>query len=170
MPVHAVTEEDTTDNHLTPLSWQEVAPEESKIKYIEPIKRPKWGYPLAWTGYICTLFIVPFPEYMRNKDNAIAFNNSEFYKIEKYRTLYEKDIQNCQATFSNDKELLICYQHARNNLYAALGNYSQNKMVKEQQDSNQLLRYQLYNQSRPKYSHSTTTQNGNYYYTNTYGY
>lgn len=174
VPVHAVTTTEYTSNTPKPLlqapCWQEIAPLEASIRYKEPIKRPKWAYPLAWTGYIGTIFIIPFPRYMQDKDNAIANNNSEFYKLEKYRVLYENDIQRCQNIYFEEAELLKCYNEARNNLYMVLGNHSRANLVEEQKDTNRLLRQEIQMQNRPTYSHTTTTRSGNYYYTNTYSY
>lgn len=172
---------ETPKPQLNAPSWQEIAPEEQKIKYIEPIKRPKWAYPLAWTGYICTALLIPFPVYMKNKDNAIKQNNAKFYEIEKYRLLYENDVQYCQLTYPDNKDLFMCYQNIRNNLYQALGNYSRNNLVREQQNTNNLLKYQILQnninrfedrleRNRPKHYHSTIEKRGNYYYTDTYSY
>lgn len=173
----AVISESKTNNNQPILSaedWYNIVPPSARVNYMSPIKRPKWGYPLAWVGYAGTLFMVPFPIYMKNKDKAINANNIEYYRLQEYRERYEHEINQCQEVYSKKEDLLPCYQQAQNNIFMELNNHTANKQYQEQQNTNKLLKYQMiqnqFNSNRPRYYHSTVTPVGNTYQINTVGY
>lgn len=91
-----------TKSKIQPDKFEDIIPTDLNYQYIDPIKRPKWAYPLAWVGYIGTIFIVPFPLIMKNKDDAITTNNQKYMNMKSYEQRYYGDI---------DKPNEIRYKH-----------------------------------------------------------
>ena len=57
-----------TKSKIQPDKFEDIIPTDLNYQYKEPVKRPKWAYPLAWIGYAGTLLIIPFPLVMKNTD------------------------------------------------------------------------------------------------------
>ena len=98
MPVLA-TDTTVIDSKIQPDRFEDIIPTDLNYEYKEPIKRPKWAYPLAWVGYIGTIFIVPFPIIMKNKDNEITTNNQKYMNMKSYEQRYYGDIDKCNIIF-----------------------------------------------------------------------
>ena len=93
--------------------WSMVAPTKwSDVAYKEPIKRGKWVKPVAWVGYVGTLFIVPFPLFMTAKDKNIATNNQ--WNI--FRENFERDLDNCERLYKQERDLLKLYIMEKDNM------------------------------------------------------
>ena len=59
LPVIAITtQESNTFSKIQPDWFEDIIPTDLNYQYIDPIKRPKWVYPLAWVGYVGTIFII----------------------------------------------------------------------------------------------------------------
>lgn len=112
MPVLA-TDTTVIDSKIQPDRFEDIIPTDLNYEYKEPIKRPKWAYPLAWVGYIGTIFIVPFPIIMKNKDNEITTNNQKYMNMKSYEQRYYGDIDKCNIIFKTDKDLYKCYQEVK---------------------------------------------------------
>ena len=108
--VMAVT---ATKSKIQPDKFEDIIPTDLNYQYIDPIKRPKWAYPLAWVGYVGTIFIVPFPLIMKNKDDAITTNNQKYMNMKSYEQRYYGDIDKCNIIFKTDKDLYKCYQEVK---------------------------------------------------------
>ena len=98
---------------IQPDKFEDIIPADLNYQYLDPIKRPKWAYPLAWVGYVGTIFIVPFPLIMKNKDNAITTNNQKYMNMKSYEQRYYGDIDKCNIIFKTDKDLYKCYQEVK---------------------------------------------------------
>ena len=144
--------------------WSMVAPTKwSDVAYKEPIKRGKWVKPVAWVGYVGTLFIVPFPLFITAKDKNIATNNQ--WNI--FRENFERDLDNCERLYKQEKDLLKCYNETR------ATHISFFSMVNDDVNAEKMIQLQqqaIIQNSGPHYQHSTTTRYGNTYYTNSYSY
>ena len=103
----------TTESKIQPDKFEDIIPTDLNYQYIDPIKRPKWAYPLAWVGYVGTIFIVPFPLIMKNKDDAITTNNQKYMNMKSYEQRYYGDIDKCNIIFKTDKDLYKCYQEVK---------------------------------------------------------
>jgi hypothetical protein len=114
MPVmSATTQGNVSKSKIQPDKFDDIIPTDLNYQYIEPIKRPKWAYPLAWVGYVGTIFIVPFPLIMKNKDDSITANNQKYMNMRSYEQRYYSDIDKCNVVFKTDKELYKCYQEVK---------------------------------------------------------
>ncbi len=115
MPALAIetVKENTDITTVRPDSFEDIIPTELKFEYKDPIKRPKWAYPMAWVGYIGTCFIVPFPIIMKNKDTAITTNNQKYMNMKSYEQRYLGDIDKCNVVFKNEQYLYRCYQEVK---------------------------------------------------------
>lgn len=102
-----------TKSKIQPDKFEDIIPTDLNYQYIDPIKRPKWAYPLAWVGYVGTIFIVPFPLIMKNKDDAITTNNQKYMNMKSYEQRYYGDIDKCNIIFKTDKDLYKCYQEVK---------------------------------------------------------
>ena len=102
-----------TKSKIQPDKFEDIIPTDLNYQYIDPIKRPKWAYPLAWVGYVGTIFIVPFPLIMKNKDDAIITNNQKYMNMKSYEQRYYGDIDKCNIIFKTDKDLYKCYQEVK---------------------------------------------------------
>jgi hypothetical protein len=148
--------------------YDNIITKDAKYNYIEPIQRPKWTKLLAWVGYAGTLFMVPFPLIMNQKDAKIEKNNQKYERYIKMKEDFNNEIAQCNAVFKSDKDLYYCYQDVKKQFITLSGNQSTEYNNAEQLE---IQRQQLYQMSRPHYSHSTTTTPyGETYYTNTYSY
>ena len=102
-----------TKSKIQPDKFEDIIPTDLNYQYIDPIKRPKWAYPLAWVGYVGTIFIVPFPLIMKDKDDAITTNNQKYMNMKSYEQRYYGDIDKCNIIFKTDKDLYKCYQEVK---------------------------------------------------------
>ncbi|MCR5265117.1 MAG: hypothetical protein K6E29_00810 [Cyanobacteria bacterium RUI128] len=131
---------------VTPPQWDDILPQEAKYSYKEPIKRPKWAYPAAWVACIGTCGLAQIPYIMRNKDKAIASNNSKFRKYEKIRQQFDTDIKNCEVVHKNTKDLAGCYMNVKQH-YQLLLNTTRTQELEEYkidllEEQNYLIRIQ----------------------------
>jgi hypothetical protein len=151
--------------------YDNIITEDAKYNYMEPIQRPKWKKPLAWVGYAGTLFMVPFPLIMSANDAKIEKNNQKYERYIKMKEDFNNEIAQCNAVFKNDKDLYYCYQNVKKQFITLSGNQSTEYNNAEQLKIQRQQLYQMYQMSRPHYSHSTTTTPyGETYHTNTYSY
>lgn len=103
----------TTQTEIQADKFEDIIPTDLNYEYKEPIKRPKWAYPLAWVGYVGTLFIVPFPLFMDAKDQKIITNNQKYMNMKTYEQRYYGDIDKCNVVFKSNKDLYKCYQEVK---------------------------------------------------------
>ena len=131
---------------VTPPQWADILPQKAAYNYREPIVRPKWAYPLAWTACICTLGVAQIPYKMRSKDNNIAWNNRQYKRYEKIRHQFDTDIQNCETVYKNNKELAGCYMSVKQHYQLLLNSMISQDIEEEKNDlleeQNQLIRIQ----------------------------
>lgn len=158
IPVMAITaQESNTFSKIQPDRFEDIIPTDLNYQYIDPIKRPKWAYPLAWVGYVGTIFIIPFPIFMKNKDNAIMTNNQKYMNMKSYEQRYYQDIDKCNIIFKTDKDLYKCYQEVKlshqnfiNNVRAGNLQEAQTELQRQQLQAQQYNNYiqmqQNYNQ------------------------
>lgn len=88
---------------------------------------------MAWFGWVGTCFLVPFPLFMDDKDNNIALNNTWVW----FKEQFEKDVNDCEKVYKQEKELYQCYQNVQNKhiqyLNMQLGNYNAQQIQSLQQ-------------------------------------
>ena len=131
---------------VIPPQWADILPQKATFEYREPIIRPKWAYPLAWTACICTLGVAQIPYKMRSKDNNIAWNNRQYRRYEKIRHQFDTDIKNCEIVYKNNKELSGCYMSVKQHYQLLLNSMISQDIEEEKNDlleeQNQLIRIQ----------------------------
>ena len=137
-----------TKSKIQPDKFEDIIPTDLNYQYIDPIKRPKWAYPLAWVGYVATIFIVPFPLIMKNKDDAITTNNQKYMNMKSYEQRYYGDIDKCNIIFNTDKDLYKCYQEVKlshqtfiNNVRAGNIQEAQTELQKQQLQAQRYSNY-----------------------------
>lgn len=164
MPTIATTTQGSVSTSMVqPDKFEDIIPTDLNYQYIDPIKRPKWAYPLAWVGYVGTIFIIPFPLVMKNKDNAILTNNQKYMNMKSYEQRYYGDIDKCNTVFKTDKDLYKCYQEVKlshqtfiNNVRA--GNI-QEAQAELQRQQLQAQRYNNYIQMQQNYNQMQMNNN-----------
>ena len=164
MPAVAIiSEEYATSSKVLPDRFEDIIPTDLNYQYIEPIKRPKWAYPLAWTGYIGTIFIIPFPLIMKNKDDAIITNNKKYINMKSYEERYYGDIAKCNTIFKIDKDLYKCYQEVKLSHQTFINNVRmgniQEAQIELQRQQLQAQRYNNYIQNQQNYNQMQINNN-----------
>ena len=161
----ATTQGSVAKTKIQPDKFEDIIPTDLNYQYIEPIKRPKWAYPLAWVGYVGTIFIIPFPLVMKNKDDAITTNNQKYMNMKSYEQRYYGDIDKCNIVFKTDKDLYKCYQEVKlshqtfiNNVRAGNIQEAQAELQKQQL---QAQRYSNYLQMQQNFNQTQMNNNLN---------
>lgn len=162
MPVLA-TENNKTEEKIKPDTFESILPAGVHYNYVNPINRPKWAYPLAWVGYVGTLFIVPFPIVMKNKDIAIAENNQKYMNLQSYKQRYNDDIDKCNVVFKTNADLYKCYQEVKlshqNFINSVISNNIQQAQSELQRQQLQQQKYNNYLQYQNNYQQQQMNNN-----------
>lgn len=146
LPTIAITTQGSvSSSKVQPDRFEDIIPTDLNVQYMEPIQRPKWAYPLAWVGYVGTIFIVPFPLIMKCNDDEITTNNQKYMKMKTYEQRYYADIDKCNTVFKTAIDLYKCYQEVKLSHQTFINNVRTGNIQKEQaeiqmqQNYNQML-------------------------------
>lgn len=136
--------------------WENIAPNKyaGQLEYKEN-KTFSHNHPYLDSLTCLTIVGIPFVLVSRNRSYEINKNNYWY----KRQVEFNQQLALCEQMENQDNKLK-CYMF----LYQ---NEQYKTIAKEQTDTLENINYQV---SRPHYSNSSTTQYGNTYYTNTYGY